>query len=131
MIKKTMINVTREESNFDPFWTNLIQSDQNILTICILMMNVTTLHGNICWLERFTIWSSLIQFGQFWSNLIKNRMIIFFVMVNVTTFCSNIFWLVRTPIWSSLIHFVPFWTDLIKYDQKKNYNFYYKGHVDW
>ena len=44
--KKPMINVTRVESNFDPFWTNLIKSDQNILTIFTLMMNVTTLHGN-------------------------------------------------------------------------------------
>ena len=65
------------------------------------------------------IWSSIIRFGQIWSNLIQNKMAIFIQFVNVTTLYKNIFWLLRNPIWASLIKFDPFWTDLIQKNPNK------------
>ena len=44
------------------------------------------------WLGRNTIWSSLIHFGQIWSNLIQSKTAIVILMVNVTTFYSFILW---------------------------------------
>ena len=70
------------------------------------------------------IWSSLIHFGQIWSNLIQNKMAIFIQFVNVTTLYRNIFWLLRNPIWASLIKFDLFWTDLIQKNPKENSHFY-------
>ena len=66
---------------------------------------------------RNPIWSSLIKFNPFWTDLIqkiKNKTAIFILSVNVTTFYSNIFRLVRNPLWSSLIHFGQIWSKKIK-----------------
>ena len=38
------------------------------------------------------VWSSLINFGQIWSQKIKNKTAIFILFKNVTTFYINIFW---------------------------------------
>ena len=64
------------------------------------------------------IWSSLIKFDPFWTDLIqkkiKNKTVIFILSVNVATYFSNIFRLVRNPLWSSLIHLGQIWSKKIK-----------------
>ena len=111
---------------FNPVWSILDRSDQkmnqkNPALFILFVVNVTTFYGNIFWLVRNPIWSSLIHFGQIWSKKIKNKTAIFIPSVNVTTFYSNIFRLVRK---SNLIKFDPFWTDLIQNNQKQNSHFY-------
>ena len=119
------------EIQFDPFWTDLIQTKiKNITGIFILSVNVTTFYSNIFRLARKSslikfdqVWSSLIKFDPFWTDLIqknKNKTDIFILFKNVTTFYSNIFRLVRK---SSLIKFDPFWADLIKKKSKIKQSF--------
>ena len=79
----------------DPFWTDLIQSDQKINKVGNLMIYFND------YFIRNPIWSSLIHFFQE-INKFENLMIYF----------SDYF--TRNPIQSSLIHFDPFWTDLIQ-----------------
>ena len=55
-----------------------------------------TFHRNIFWFVRNPIWSSLINFDPFWTDLIQKNpkiMAIFILFKNVTTFYyTNIFW---------------------------------------
>ena len=71
----------------------------------------------IDYLIRNSIWSSLINFDPFWTDLIQKnqkQIAIFILSVNVTNFYRNIFRLVRK---SNLIKFDQGWSSLIKVDQ--------------
>ena len=48
--------------------------------IFIHMINVTAFYSNIFWLGRNTIWSILIYFDPFWTDLILNIMTIFILI---------------------------------------------------
>ena len=102
---------------FDPFWTDLIQKNQKSnshfypFCKCDNFFIVTFFDWREIQFDQ--VWSTLINFGQIWSEKIWNKTAIVILFVNVATFNSNIFWLVRNPIWSSSIKFDPFWTNLI------------------
>ena len=87
--------------HFDPFSTDLIQSDQKIDKFENLMI----------YFIRNLIWSSLIHFGQILSILIKR-------LTNLNIWCY-ISMIISSEIqfdqvWSILIHFGQIWFNLIK-----------------
>ena len=64
----------------DQIRPNLIKLDQigyeqmkNKTAIFILFVNVATFYSNIFWLVRNPIWSSLIKFDPFWTDLIQKN----------------------------------------------------------
>ena len=79
------INVTTFYNNifwlvkiqFDQVWSILDRSDpkniQNKTAIVILFVSVATFYGNIFRLVRNPIWSSLIKFDRFWTDLIQKN----------------------------------------------------------
>ena len=62
---------------FDQVWSSLDRSDlkklKNKAVIFILSVNVTTFYSNIFRLVRNPIWSSLIKFDPFWTDLIQKN----------------------------------------------------------
>ena len=111
--------------HFDPFWTDLIQSDQKMNKVENPMIYFNDYFiRNI----RNPIWSSLIRFDPFWSilihsdpfwtDLVQSDQKIYKVE-NLMIYFND--YLIRNQMWSSLIKFDPFWTDLIQSDQKKNW----------
>ena len=92
--------------HFDPFWKDLIQSDQK---------KIWKSDDIFQWL--FHQKSNLIQVDPFWTDLIQfNQKINKFE--NLMIYFNDYF--IRNQIWSSLIHFDPFRTDLIHFYQKMN-----------
>ena len=68
------------EIQFDQFWSSFIhfgriwsKKIKNEMAIFILFKNVTTFYSYIFWLVRNPIWSSLIKFDPFWTDLIQKN----------------------------------------------------------
>jgi hypothetical protein len=87
--------------NFGQIWFNLIKRLKKNENLMIYF-------NDYC--IRNTIWSSLIHFDSFWTDLIQSDQKINKVE-NLIFYFND--YLIRNSIWSSLIHFDPFWTELI------------------
>ena len=118
---------------FDLFWTDLIRnkllfllSRASRLVKLSIICKKWRIWGKKGILKNDQIWSSLIQFGQIWSNLIRNK----------SPFCyyqGQVDWWLRIckmwnfdQVWSSLIQFGQIWSNLIR-----SPFYHYQGQVDW
>ena len=104
--------------HFGQIWSKKIK---NKTAISILSVNVTTFYSNIFRLVRNPIWSGLIKFDPFWTDLIKKKIykkqtFLFFLKMWQLFIVKFLDWweIQFDQVWSTLIHFGRIWSKKIK-----------------